>query len=57
MALIKLKPETVDVIDTLFAIAEQSDHEGMPEAEFLVYTEKIQKAKMDWLGYKTFLDI
>jgi hypothetical protein len=57
MPMIKLKSLTIDIIDAMFALNEKEiardesmDHET--QAELL---EKLQKAKMDWLGYKTFI--
>lgn len=57
MAVIKLKPDTVEVIDTLFALAEQSSHPEISEEEWQSWVIKVQAALIDWIGYKTFLDI
>jgi hypothetical protein len=57
MPAIKLQPETVDIIDAMFAfneleIANDELEDDDLKAEQLA---KIQRAKMDWLGYKTFI--
>jgi hypothetical protein len=54
---IKLQPETVAVIDRMFEIMANSEQEHMDEHEFTAWTEKFVKARMDWQGYKTFLDV
>ena len=57
MATIKLKPETVNIIDRLIANAEIEEHSEMTEQEFMKFAKALQLAKADWLGYKTFCDI
>ena len=57
MATIKLKPETVNIIDRLIANAEIEEHSEMTEQEFAKFAKALQLAKADWLGYKTFRDM
>lgn len=57
MAAIKLKPETIEVIDTLFSLASDNSRSDMPKEEWRGWVMKVQAAAMDWLGYKTFLDM
>ena len=55
--MVKLKPETIEVIDTLFTLTENSSHPEMPEEEWHGWVMKVQAALIDWMGYKTFLDM
>lgn len=57
MAVIKLKKSTVEVIDKMFEIVSDDNHESMPEEDWLEWTEKFVNARMDWQGYKTFYDL
>jgi hypothetical protein len=55
MPAIKLKPETVKFIDAFFAFAESFIASGAILEGDKEFAKRVQLAKMDWLGYKTFI--